>query len=581
MKVGRVSIHEVAAKRRAPLVLILLVAACALGALAAPAFAAAQTFTVDSTGDQVDETVGTEGCETAVGTCTLRAALEEANASSGAVIAFDSSVFAGTAAGTITLGSELPTISKPVTIEGGTCTTEGGAAGPCVGVTGGGTGLTVHSADVTVEGIAFLPTSTYTGSALAVSGSPRFKATDVWFGIALNGSERAYMAGAVINSNGITASSESAELDGDRISAYFIGLELLGPGAVVRQSSIYGGFIGIFTYQSNDSIGNVIEGGSVRGNVEAGIALDNDGNEVLGEKVKNELGYGAIVVGNNSTDNVIGGDLASEENVITTEHTNGITIEGPETTENEIGRNRGSAAGEFIALKGTPGSGPNGNIQPPPAATGFESSARGTGAEPGAKIRLFAKATETPGEIASYLGMATADSSGAWRVIYAAKVTAGTFVTATQTNVLGGTSELSELATATTDPACPSADAVECEKPPAPPSNETTTKTTPITGSPTPTPVPATAPQTKIAKGPKARSTATTAKFKFTASVPGSTFQCKLDAKKFTKCASPKAYKHPKPGKHTFQVRAVGPTGLVDATPAKRTFTVLDQKEQQ
>jgi Glycine rich protein len=67
-----------------------------------------------------------------------------------------------------------------------------------------------------------------------------------------------------------------------------------------------------------------------------------------------------------------------------------------------------------------------------------------------------------------------------------------------------------------------------------------------------------------------------TASFKFGASGQSTGFQCALLSKKhkkpkFTSCRSPKTYKRLKPGKYTFEVRAVGPGGT-DSTPAKKTF---------
>ena len=76
----------------------------------------AATFTVDSTGDEPDAAInGT--CATGGGACTLRAALEEANAAAGPhTIGFD---VPGTGPHTILLGSRLPIISRNgVTIDG-------------------------------------------------------------------------------------------------------------------------------------------------------------------------------------------------------------------------------------------------------------------------------------------------------------------------------------------------------------------------------------------------------------------------------------------------------------------------------
>ena len=53
-------------------------------AVCAPAVASAATFTVSSTSDRVDTVPGNGTCRTSAGTCTLRAAVQEANALAGA-----------------------------------------------------------------------------------------------------------------------------------------------------------------------------------------------------------------------------------------------------------------------------------------------------------------------------------------------------------------------------------------------------------------------------------------------------------------------------------------------------------------
>jgi hypothetical protein len=85
-----------------------------------------------------------------------------------------------------------------------------------------------------------------------------------------------------------------------------------------------------------------------------------------------------------------------------------------------------------------------------------------------------------------------------------------------------------------------------------------------------------TAPQTKITKGPKRRTEKRKAKFRFTSSEPGSTFECKFDRKPFKPCRSPKTKAHLKVGKHKFKVRATDAAGNTDPTPAKRKWRVVD-----
>ena len=83
-------------------------------------------------------------------------------------------------------------------------------------------------------------------------------------------------------------------------------------------------------------------------------------------------------------------------------------------------------------------------------------------------------------------------------------------------------------------------------------------------------------PNTKISKA-SISSTKRRASFKFTATGTAKGFQCELKRahKKaaFKSCHSPKTYKHLKPGKYTFEVRAVG-SGGPDPTPAKKSFKI-------
>ena len=74
-----------------------------------------------------------------------------------------------------------------------------------------------------------------------------------------------------------------------------------------------------------------------------------------------------------------------------------------------------------------------------------------------------------------------------------------------------------------------------------------------------------------------------TASFRFTAKGAGTSFQCALLAPKkrghkapklrVRPCASPKVYKHLKPGHYKFEVRAVNPAGT-DPKPATKKFTI-------
>jgi hypothetical protein len=74
---------------------------------------------------------------------------------------------------------------------------------------------------------------------------------------------------------------------------------------------------------------------------------------------------------------------------------------------------------------------------------------------------------------------------------------------------------------------------------------------------------PQSAPTTGLTRMPPHASHQRRPKFRFTADVAGSSFECRLDHRAFKPCRSPFAAPKLAPGKHRFQVRAVGPTGLV------------------
>jgi hypothetical protein len=86
------------------------------------------------------------------------------------------------------------------------------------------------------------------------------------------------------------------------------------------------------------------------------------------------------------------------------------------------------------------------------------------------------------------------------------------------------------------------------------------------------------APETTITKGPKRGTRKRKAKFRFISSIPGSTFQCKIDKKPFKPCSSPRKYKKLKRKKHRFQVAATA-SGVTDPTPAKRKWKVKRKRK--
>lgn len=83
-----------------------------------------------------------------------------------------------------------------------------------------------------------------------------------------------------------------------------------------------------------------------------------------------------------------------------------------------------------------------------------------------------------------------------------------------------------------------------------------------------------TPPDTQITSGPADTVTSSMASFTFSATEPGSTFECRLDAAAYAPCSSPKSYASLVDGSHTFRVRATDPAGNLDPSPAVRTWAI-------
>jgi hypothetical protein len=82
------------------------------------------------------------------------------------------------------------------------------------------------------------------------------------------------------------------------------------------------------------------------------------------------------------------------------------------------------------------------------------------------------------------------------------------------------------------------------------------------------------APNTSIGKKPAKRTRKRRSRFTFSATQAGVRFECKIDRRPFRACASPLRIRV-RPGRHSFQVRAVSTDGKPDPTPAGFHWRVL------
>lgn len=232
---------EVGGRRRGrALAAALAIFACAL--FAAPV-AVASEFTVDSTADEIDAAPGDEACLTAGGDCTLRAAIEAADIlEESGTIQFALEPFEGTAGATIALGSGLPAVTVPLTINGRTCDTAAGVKGPCVGIEGvsGDPALVFESVEeVGVWGLAITGAQT----AIVLEGSPRAKIQTSWFGVKLDGSADGNETGMLVGpgSNRGLIGSEGPEEKDVFAASVGDGLEIHG----ASNTRVFGNYFGV------------------------------------------------------------------------------------------------------------------------------------------------------------------------------------------------------------------------------------------------------------------------------------------------------------------------------------------------
>lgn len=378
-------------------------------------------------------------------------------------------------------------------------------------------------------------------------------------------------AGVLVDTLGL---DEPVAVRANLIQMLFCGIGVQGEhgGAEILDNVIDGGCYGVLTTGvPGPAGGNLIRGNLIEGSGN-GIFIADDLNEAIGNVILDSVQAGISIINADPlappTENVIGGDLPVEENTISGSGSRAIEIAagfGSSQSANEVARNNGAFnKGSFIRLLGDANEG----IQPPSFATATKTGASGDGAEAGATIRVFRKASNEIGELESFLAEAVADESGDWEVTYSTSIPGETIVAATQTNEAGATSELSR---ATTDPDPRAGDGGEGEIK----SCLFSAGFTPCGGGGPGNPRPRYAPpHTQILAGPKGKIRSATVELRFSSATEGAKFECKLDKGKFKSCKSPKTYEGLKPGKHVFKVRAVR-DGLADPTPATRKFRIL------
>ncbi len=279
--------------------------------------ASANTFVVKDTGDASDDTPGDGICATAGNVCTLRAAIEEANATANSggpdEILFDIS---GSTPHVIQPASALPTITEPVYLQGDdepdyvdspVVVLDGQNAGGSV------SGLTVSGfsgSNVIIEGLSIV---NFGGNGITLDNVTSVLVYNNYIGVAADESA----AGNGGNGIEITGGASSITVGNGTAT-----------GNVISNNSSRGIFIGSFGGESN----NVIYGNL--------IGMDPSGSTGMGN------GFDGIVA-SGASGTTIGGTSASDRNVIAGNGRAGVGISGGSATVqgNYIGTNEaGNAA---------------------------------------------------------------------------------------------------------------------------------------------------------------------------------------------------------------------------------------------
>src|SRR5215831_15815525 len=349
------------------------------------------TFEVNVTGDAVDANLGDGICQTATpGNCSLRAAIQEANADTGVdKINFN---IPGSGVKTISPTSALPQINDPVIIDGysqpgATANTLAAGddaniliqlSGNLAGATANGLRLSTFSS--VIQGIAV---NRFKGDGIQLVGSGGnvvsgcFIGTDAagttalgngGFGISLSSNVNGIGGFTPSRRNVISGNGDSSNLDSggvgilqgiqNGVAGNYIGTDKSGTTALPNSKGIR------ISGGTNDTIGgtsatarNLISGNSGSGIEIIGSATTNHllrgnfiGTDVNGTAVLANGGNGVVISGGANT-NTIGGTIFGAGNVISGNSGLGVFITSTGTTANSVEGNRiGTDASGAVAL---------------------------------------------------------------------------------------------------------------------------------------------------------------------------------------------------------------------------------------
>lgn len=453
----------------------------------------AATFTVNVTTDGSDANPGNGVCNTGVGSnCTLRAAIQEANAFAG-TDTIEFSIGSPGGIRIITPNSPVPVITQPVIIDGWTQGAAGYTGSPLIEIVGtnavAGSGLEITAGGSTVRGLAInrFPSN---GITLRTSGGNTIEAcylgTDAATGAVDRGNARSGIEITSLNNliGGLTAARRNVISGNDQngilvsaganvIIGNYIGTDATGSAALGNDDS------GIIL-SSGNRVGGTTAGerNVISGNNE-GITLNGDGSTITGNYIGTDAN-GTADLGNNfagvyfltsTSSNRIGGAAAGEANKIAFNDF-GVLFSQPFATAGNSIRGNSIFSNDNLGIALTSGFNPTpndeddadtgeNNLQNYPVLTEASNSGGATtikgslnsSASTPFTIDFFASArcdSSDFGEGETFLGSTVVTTNAGGDVSFsftpASPVTLGQFITATTTrnNLPLDTSEFSE-----------------------------------------------------------------------------------------------------------------------------------------
>ena len=226
-------------------------------------------FTVNDPGDAPDASAGDGVCDTGTGACTLRAAIQEANASAGP----DSIAFAlGAGNPVIAPASELPTITGAVTIDG---------------ATGGATRVVLNGASAGAAANGIFLAAGASGSAIRSLVINGFAASGVRIEGGNNVVEGCYIGTDAAGGAGATGNYDGVLVAGASANGNTIGGTTPAQRNVISHNSEFGVFV------TAAAAPNTISGNYIGTDPTGSIAIPN----ALGGLRIDEMTAGAVRVG--------------------------------------------------------------------------------------------------------------------------------------------------------------------------------------------------------------------------------------------------------------------------------------------